>query len=40
MLSGDDTLAAIDALASQDGVPTEAVSITSITVARSSAIPS
>ena len=39
MLSGDDTLAAIDALASQDGTPTEAVTITSITVARGSAIP-
>ena len=39
MLAGDDTLAAIDALASQDGTPTEAVSITSITVVPGSAIP-
>jgi hypothetical protein len=40
MLSGEDTLAAIDALATRDGRPAEAVTITSISVARSSAIPS
>lgn len=39
MLSGDDTIAAIDALASRSGEPTSAVSITSITVTRGSAIP-
>lgn len=38
MLSGDDTLAAIDALASRSGTPTANVSITSITVARGGAI--
>jgi hypothetical protein len=39
MLSGEDTLAAIDALATQDGQPAEAVTITSITVAQSAVIP-
>lgn len=39
MLSGEETIAAIDALATQDGQPAEAVTITSITVARTSAIP-
>jgi len=40
MLSGEETLSAIDALATQDGQPSEAVTITSISVARSSAISS
>ena len=39
MLSGDDTLAALDALATSGGQPAQAVTITSITVARTSAIP-
>jgi peptidyl-prolyl cis-trans isomerase B (cyclophilin B) len=39
MLSGDQVLKAIDSLASQDGLPTEPVTITSIRVVRSSAIP-
>lgn len=38
MLSGDDTLAAIDALASRTGTPTATASITSITVRRGGAI--
>ena len=38
-LSGEETIAAIDALATQDGQPADAVTITSITVARTSAIP-
>lgn len=40
MLSGEDTLTAIDALATADGQPAEAVTITSISVARTSPIPS
>ena len=39
MLAGEQTLAAVDALASQSGQPTQVVTVTSITVARSSAIP-
>ena len=39
MLSGDGTLTAIDALATSDGRPAEAVTITSISVTRTSAIP-
>jgi cyclophilin family peptidyl-prolyl cis-trans isomerase len=38
-LSGEETIAAIDALATQDGQPADAVTITSVTVQRSSAIP-
>ena len=38
MLSGDDTIGAIDALASRTGTPTAAASITSITVVRGGAI--
>jgi cyclophilin family peptidyl-prolyl cis-trans isomerase len=39
MLSGDEVLKAIDSLASQDGLPTEPVTITSLRVVRSSPIP-
>jgi cyclophilin family peptidyl-prolyl cis-trans isomerase len=39
MLSGDEVLAAIDSLATQDGLPAEPVTITAVRVARSSAIP-
>jgi len=39
MLSGDDVLRAVDALATQGGLPAEPVTITSITVTRSSPIP-
>jgi cyclophilin family peptidyl-prolyl cis-trans isomerase len=39
MLSGDDTLTALDALATSGGQPAQAVTITSISVARTSAIP-
>jgi cyclophilin family peptidyl-prolyl cis-trans isomerase len=39
MLSGDQVLRAIDSLATQDGLPAEPVTITSVRVARSSAIP-
>ena len=38
MLSGDTTIAAIDALASRTGTPTAAASITSITITRGGAI--
>ena len=38
MMSGDSTIAAIDALASQTGLPTATASITSITIVRSGAI--
>ncbi len=40
MLSGDDTLAAIDRLASQAGEPTEVVTVEGVTVTRGSAVPS
>ena len=39
MLSGDDVLRTIDTLASQDGLPTQPVTITSISVARTSPVP-
>jgi cyclophilin family peptidyl-prolyl cis-trans isomerase len=39
MLSGDEVLRAVDALATQSGLPAAPVTITSITVTRSSAIP-
>lgn len=39
MLSGDEVLRTIDALATEGGLPAEPVTITSITVARSSPIP-
>lgn len=39
MLSGDDVLRTIDSLASQDGLPTQPVTITSISVARTSPVP-
>jgi cyclophilin family peptidyl-prolyl cis-trans isomerase len=39
MLSGDEVLSAVDALATQSGLPAAPVTITSITVTRSSAIP-
>lgn len=39
MLSGDQVLKAIDSRASQDGLPTEPVTVTSIRVVRSSPIP-
>lgn len=38
MLSGDDTISAIDALASQTGTPTAPASITSISITRTGAI--
>jgi hypothetical protein len=40
MLSGDTTLTAINRLASESGKPTALVTITSISVVRSGAIPS
>ena len=39
MLSGDDTIATIDALASRSGAPTKSVTIESIVVTRTSPIP-
>jgi cyclophilin family peptidyl-prolyl cis-trans isomerase len=39
MLSGEDTLTAIDSLATSDGQPAEAVSITSVSITRTSPIP-
>jgi cyclophilin family peptidyl-prolyl cis-trans isomerase len=39
MLSGDGTIAALDAIATKNGLPAEAVTITSISVVRTSAIP-
>lgn len=39
MLSGDETLSAINALASQSGLPTQLVTVRSISIVRSGAIP-